>query len=400
MDQVQAIRELLSMLRRRAVILISVSLVGVLVSGFIAYVLPPVFEAQARILVNSQQIPDQLARSTVTASAVERLRLIEQRLMTRDNLLQVIEDIDLFADRDDLSISDQIDILRQATSITPIQVQDRRTANATISAFTIKVTFSDAGQATRIANEFVTTVLDQNLRTRSERATETKDFFEQQEEGLTQSLNTLETQISNYKRENEAALPESLNFRRDQLSRLDDQDLQTDRQILQLEEERSLLESGLAAFSAGGGPQRSPEELELRRLEAQLAQKRAVLSENHREVRTLVAQVDAIKAQIPDLDAEAASVADDERSIRERATEQKIRLINDRIDVLNAGKVERDKLRTALEESIQKTPSIEMVLIQLERERDELQQQLTVAVRKRAEAETGEKLELNQQAER
>jgi len=58
--------------------------------------LPPVYEASAKILVESQLIPIDLAQPTVTANALERVQAIEQRLMTRDNLLDIVRKFDLF----------------------------------------------------------------------------------------------------------------------------------------------------------------------------------------------------------------------------------------------------------------------------------------------------------------
>src|SRR5690625_1285522 len=86
------------------VLLIFVVGSGLAVSS--AYLLPPVFESSAKILVESQQIPQDLAQSTVPQGAAERLTLIEQRLMTRDNLLDLVRRLDLFPEYTHLSPSE------------------------------------------------------------------------------------------------------------------------------------------------------------------------------------------------------------------------------------------------------------------------------------------------------
>src|SRR4051794_11428119 len=86
----------LSILRRRYLYLIIPALLIAVASVAFAYVMPPVYKASATILVESQQIPTDLAASTVTAAASERIRVIEQRLMTRDNLLQVAQKFRLY----------------------------------------------------------------------------------------------------------------------------------------------------------------------------------------------------------------------------------------------------------------------------------------------------------------
>ena len=202
------------MFLRRFWILAVIGLIGVLGSAFIAYVLPPVYEAQARILVESQQIPSDLAQSTVTVPTAERLQLIQQRLMTRENLLRVIEDLGLFTDRPDLSVSEKIEQLRTATTIQPITVGNprNRRIDTEISAFTITVAFSHPREAARITNEFVTTVLEQNIRTRSQRASETLEFFRKEEQRLAEALAEIETRIIAFKEENQTVLPDSLDF--------------------------------------------------------------------------------------------------------------------------------------------------------------------------------------------
>jgi uncharacterized protein involved in exopolysaccharide biosynthesis len=82
--------------------------------GFaIAMLWPPTFLSEGKILVVSQQIPIDLVRPTVTATASERLMTIEQRVMTRDNLLKIVDKYRLYADRrDTLSRTDMLDLMR------------------------------------------------------------------------------------------------------------------------------------------------------------------------------------------------------------------------------------------------------------------------------------------------
>ncbi|MEM7505783.1 MAG: Wzz/FepE/Etk N-terminal domain-containing protein [Pseudomonadota bacterium] len=402
MEQAQAIRDLWRVFRRRFAILAGVALLGAAISMFVAYLLPPVYESSAKILVESQQIPTELARSTVTASAAERLQLIEQRLMTRDNLFNMIEELGLFSARDDLTLSEKIGLVRDATKIKAIAVSGKRQRrnDTSISAFTISVSFNDPGDAARIANEFVTTVLDQNLRARTERASETLGFFEQEEDRLSGALATLESEITIYKRDNEAALPDSLEFRRSELSRLAQTDQELDRRILELEEERGTLEATLEMSGGTAAPDAalSAEEREIRRLEALLTQKRALFSENHREVRTLKAQIAALEATLPTTTNEDGTTT--AQSIQEMGMRRQIDLLGTQITLLKDQKAAIDERRTALELSIQQTPNIEMTINGLYRRHAEIQEQLSTIVRKRVEAETGERLEMNQQAER
>ena len=52
-----------------------------------------------KILVQSQQIPSELVRPTVTSAAQERIQVIQQRTMTRDNLIAIADKFKLFPDK-------------------------------------------------------------------------------------------------------------------------------------------------------------------------------------------------------------------------------------------------------------------------------------------------------------
>lgn len=398
MQQADMLLELWRMFLRRFWILAGIGLIGVLGSAFIAYVLPPVYEAQARILVESQQIPSDLAQSTVTVPTAERLQLIQQRLMTRENLLRVIEDLGLFTDRPDLSISEKIEQLRAATTIRPITVgnpRDRR-ADTQISAFTITVTFSTPRDAARITNEFVTTVLEQNIRTRSQRASETLEFFRKEEQRLAEALAEIEQRVVAFKDENQAVLPDSLDFRRQELARLGQQNHAIDQNLLQIEQQRLALQTSLAQVAAAPPPARSPEEQQIQQLEATLAQRRAIYSESNPTIRSLKAQIAILKANLPVRSGDVP----DPKEAQMASIRHQMELLGTQGALLQEQKASLAETKLRLEESIQRTPEVEVALNALSRRQAALQAQYAEIVRKRTDAETGEKLEMNQQAER
>ena len=404
-QQAQLIIEIWRMFLRRFWIMAIIGGLGVGIAAFIAYIMPPVYESEAKILVESQQIPDSLARSTVTTGAAERLSLIRQRMMTRDNLQRVIEDLELFDDRTDMTVSQKIESLRNATSLSPISLRGRRArGESNVSAFVIKVRFPNAKKAAEIANEFVTKTLNQNLRARKERATDTLEFFRLEEERLGRELVEIENQLSRFKNERENSLPGTLSQRRSELENIRQSTFSLEQDALLLEEERSGLIFRLEqlerqALTAGA----SPESQQLRNLELQLAQKRAVFSESHRVVKRLKTQIAALKATIqPNGDGEGGETENGERvqSADEQIMRRKVRFIETQLEVLNDQKVALERRRVAVEESIARTPETETQLNALVRRKKELEGQYGVIIRKRADAETGEKLEVNQQAER
>jgi len=403
-QQAQLVREIWSMFLRRFWIIAFIGGVGVGIAAFVAYVMPPVYESEATILVESQQIPDALARSTVTTGAAERLALIRQRMMTRDNLQRVIEDLKLFLNRNDLTVGDKIELLRNSTELRPINLTERRRSwrnQSLITAFVIKVRFSSSEKAAEIANEFVTNTLNQNLRARTERASDTLEFFRLEEERLSRELLEIESQLTTFKRENENTLPSTLAQRREDLSRIAESQFSLEGQALEIEEKRSSLAIQLSQLKALGvtGAELSPERAQLKRLELELNQKRATFSESHREIRSLKTRIAALEAAVEETPPENDE-GETVYSIEEQIMQRKINFLATQLEVLNDQRVALERRRVAIEASIADTPSIEMQLNALNRRQAELEGHYETIIRKRAEAETGEKLEVNQHAER
>ena len=56
---------------------------------YFAAIQKPKYLSEGKILVESQVVAPDLVRPIVTATASERIQLIQQRIMTRDNLLSI-----------------------------------------------------------------------------------------------------------------------------------------------------------------------------------------------------------------------------------------------------------------------------------------------------------------------
>lgn len=387
--------EIAGALRRQKRLAVGVTLVGTVLSLVAAWAWPPVYTATARILVESQQIPAELARSTVTAGAAERLGLIEERLMTRDNLLDIADRLDLFAARPWLTTGERVEAMRAATSIEPVALdrQSGRRGPATVLAFTISFSARRADAAAEVANEFASRLFEQNRRQRTAQASETNAFFKQEVARLGTALADTERRIGEFKKANEAALPDALELRHRELLDLRARAFTREELRIELRGELRQLAERLAA--GPGASAETPEARELAALERQLAERGAVLSGRHPQIRALTAKVAALRARVTAADAGPGGLGGEKRRLRLQAdrAEEQLALLDQQ---------ERaDRQRQAeLEASNALTPRVEAALAQLHRRLADLQAQHRIAVQKQAEAATGEKLELGRQAER
>ena len=156
---------------------VPVLLVGLAVAAF----WPATFLSEGKILVQSQQIPTELVRPTVTNAAQERIQVIEQRTMTRENLIAIADKFQLFPDKRALmSATELVEAMKKSTKIEPIAqplaFARVRSENPTI-VFTVGFEYSDPQTASRVANELVTRILNEDLRDRTSRATDTTKFL-------------------------------------------------------------------------------------------------------------------------------------------------------------------------------------------------------------------------------
>src|SRR3954469_1052900 len=95
-DHQLTLADYLAILQRHA-LLIAGSFLGILVvAAAVALLVPPVYQSTGTILIESQQIPTELVQATVTSYADERIEIIKQRVMTRENLLRIISKHHLF----------------------------------------------------------------------------------------------------------------------------------------------------------------------------------------------------------------------------------------------------------------------------------------------------------------
>src|SRR5437588_7085052 len=97
----------------------------ILVAGVGAALLwPATYLAEGKILVQSQQIPSELVRSTITSAAQERIQVIQQRTMTRDNLIAIADKFQLFpVKRSLISVTELVALMRKQSKIAPLDVK-------------------------------------------------------------------------------------------------------------------------------------------------------------------------------------------------------------------------------------------------------------------------------------
>lgn len=250
----------IGVLKRRWIYFL-VPFVLVLVAGtVVTYSWPATYYSEGKILVQSQQIPAELVRPTVTSAAQERIQVIEQRTMTRDNLIAIADKFKLFPDgRSLMSPTELVEQVKKNVKIAPY-VQPlsfaRNSQNPTI-VFTVGFEDGSAQTAARVANELMTRILNEDLRDRTNRAGETTKFLSREVQRLQAESMVIDTKIAQAKYAQVRPSPR------------------------------------------GAAPPPDQATTQLMQLRAELAQKSSVYSEKNFQVQSLKRQIEALEKTAP-----------------------------------------------------------------------------------------------------
>lgn len=385
------LRRYVSVLRRRWLYLVLPAIGVALASVAFAYSTAPQYEASATILVESQQIPTDLASPTVTSDAAERIRVIEQRLLARDNLLEIASKYSLYEYLGpNLSSTLLVDNVRRAIRIAQIDTVANSASNRVVG-FTVKFQYRDAATAARVTNDLVTSILSHNVESRLNRASETAEFFANQKNKLEGELEKMEQEIAEFKRANEADLPETLTVRREQLMQLRLQMGEIDQKV------RELTAASASGTTVG-------DESGVKQLSFTLQAKELEL-DSYREQRDELLPL-AEKGFVPsnrmrDLDRQIAVAELDIASIKSQI-EDRGGLVegNEQIKLLQTQRAEVQTEANALSESILRTPNVQVKLNAMERNYETMQSEYKQAQAKLENAQVGERLEQDRQSER
>jgi uncharacterized protein involved in exopolysaccharide biosynthesis len=191
----------LQILKRRALYCAAAFSIILLAGAFVTAIQRPIYEAKGKVLVESQGIPTDLVKPTVTQSANERIQVIQQRIMTRDNLLALVNKYKMFArEQQWMSATDILDLMRERTKfdLVDINATPGRPGLSTI-AFTVSFDYENPEITVRVANDILTLILSEDARSRTNSATETTTFLASESQRLQGELAAIEVQINENK---------------------------------------------------------------------------------------------------------------------------------------------------------------------------------------------------------
>ncbi|WP_223506755.1 GumC family protein [Pseudomonas sp. GL-RE-29] len=395
-----SLNDYIAVIKHHALLLIVSCAVILGVSVAVAISIPPIYQSSGTILVESQQISPDLVAANNNSFADERIEVIRQRVMTREHLEGIINKYNLFSKQSrQLTLSEKIDEMRNAISVSLVSADVKGRGEVTI-AFRLAFEHREPEVANEVAKELVTLFLDENIKQRTERASETTEFLTQEADKLRIELQALENQLADFKQAHSNALPEHQELRMNMLTRAESELKEVDRDVKAAREELRFNELELSAAVAGvatkpGVTAATDKPQDLGSLKAEYARLLTVYTDAHPDVRAVKRKIAALEAKGTGSSSAAPAVSLDVAKAQARiaAAETRIKSLADQKKEL-LGKI------SDYEAQIVETPQVERGLVTLMRDHDNARKKYEEIRTKEMSAKISESLEQENKAER
>lgn len=293
--------------RRKALILTFI--IGLLTAAVLAITLPPHYRSAGTILIEQQEMPQELVRSTVTSYADERVQVISKRVMTTETLLNIIRRYDLYPrerakdTREALLARMRKDIGLKMISADVIDPRSGHPTSATI-AFEVSYTSRSPDVAAKVANELTTLYLNENLNNRTQLARDAAQFLESEADRVSRQIAALEAKLAEFKDKNQQKLPELTSLNMSLLDRTDEElraeETRRDslqQQLVYLQAQLAQLKPNSTVYSDTGERITSSAD-RLKMARSQLDTARALYAPDHPDVQRLEREVAGLEKEV------------------------------------------------------------------------------------------------------
>jgi succinoglycan biosynthesis transport protein ExoP len=388
---------------------------------FVAWALPPVYKAEAVVLVDSQKIPEAFVSSTVQGDVADRLALISQSVMTSSRLLQIIKDFGLYAhELDHLTREELLGKIRE-----DIKVEfEKNWTGDRMKAFRLSYQGRDPKVVADVTNRLAGLYVAENTRARENQAEQTVQFLSKQLREAKLSLDAQDQKVARFKQEHNGSLPEQENSLLASLSNATVEMQGIQASIARAEENKLTLEASLAAAESSaanlqaslareakglsGGASAVPRSVTLAE---QLRAMRLKYTADHPDVKTLERALEEARRQ--EAEQPTASTPDpiDNRPVRTSPElmqlHERVASLRAQIDAVNHQIASYEKQRDQLSASVGdyqarmgRLPLVEQEMADLKRNYDESAASYNSLLQKKLAAGIATDMERSQKSER
>ncbi len=242
------VEDYIDMLRRYRSWLIGPMFAGLVVSVVVAFLWPDTYVSTAVMRITPQQISDRLVPTVVNMQMQQRLQQMQQEILSRGSLNELIlrPSLDLYRkDRARYPMEDIITDMRSKA----IRIQTISTSGGSggiASAFTISFSYPDRFKAQAVVRELVTKFTEQNVQVQRNQAYLTSQFLGDELKASKDKMETLEQKLMAFKSQNMGRLPEQFQANVAQLNTYQMMVSQANEALSRLQQQKLQLETQLS----------------------------------------------------------------------------------------------------------------------------------------------------------
>jgi len=252
-------------------------------------ILPRTYEAETLIFVQPQEIPSAYVQSTVNQAIEERVMTLSQEVLSRSNLENIINDMNLF--KEDRSEGTSMDIIVAAMR-KKIEIDTSGGRRGETSSFSISYQGRDPRQVADITNKLASFFIESHLKLRAKQASETSLFLDKQLGELNTLLQQQEAKLKEYRNQFMGELPEQLNSNVSTISSLQSQLETVQRSLSEAMNRRLGIQSQLSQIESNQpGAALSSQAQRINDLRSRYEEAKARYTPQHPSVRQLEQQI-------------------------------------------------------------------------------------------------------------
>ena len=301
--------------RRKKIFLFPFCIIFLTCLGIALY-LPPVYRSESTIVIENQDIPEDFVKSTITTYINERLYMLEQQLLSREEVLKLVNKYNLYENMD--STTDKVLRAREDIQLQTIDtaVIDERTGRAKTVTVAFKLSYEgkDPQTVVQVAEELANFFVEQDIQSKAELSGTTTGFFEKELENLKKDISAYEAKISSFKAKNIEMLPGSIGVKLQNIAYLNQELERINTRIRTLREKNIYLESQILnvdplspVVSEEGKLTKSPAD-RLKYLRLSLIRMQASLSPKHPDIKALKREIAELEGQVGDTNTSAEKI--------------------------------------------------------------------------------------------
>lgn len=396
-----SINDYITIARRRALLMAITFVVVIAIAVVVSLALKPVYQSTGTILVESPTVSTDLIQGGPADLVDEQIEVIRQRVLTRDNLNKIIDKFRLFKDDSkSLSYSEKVDLFRRNVIVEPLRSTAKGRRNGVTYAFKLSYEDSSPQVAYGVASDLVTLFLNENVRAKSERASEATEFLGQEADRIKKEVEALESKISSYKQRHGTSTPDNSAVLFAALSRTETDlgRITNDHQVA-LDELKTLeLEAEYAKAKKGGGTAKAANDLDA--MKAERERLLSIYKVTHPDVRALTRKIEAGEHTQAASGSDANATEGRGESLDEQAQKIKLSLARERVQRLDQQQRTVRARLEQIERQMTQVPEAERGLASMMREHEGAQKQYNEIRAKQMSAQVSENLVQENKADR